>query len=150
MERKEFLNRNDVYECFSNLFYEVVEDYGYEKCLCEDLVEEEAFYLTEKTLSDMKKYVHKSDTKLCGNFCNIREDWDITKSFVESDVEPFGKFDEIIKSIDDDTISDDDLQKFQTWALDWYFTAFGTWGLKYNFGDTLINFVEEMESEDAA
>lgn len=148
--RKEFLNFDDVNECFANLFYDVVKDYGYDEGIYESFVEEEAHFAALHTLESMKKYCHQSDTRMIGNFCNIREDWEITYEFIGSEVKPWGKFDDVIKSIDDDTISDEDLKKFQTWALDWYFRAFGTWGLKYNFGETLTNFAEELEKEDAA
>ena len=78
-----------------------------------------------------------------GNFCNIREDWECCPEFIGSEVKPWGKFDDVIKSIDDETISDKDLKKFQTWAFDWYFRAFGTFGLTYNFGE----WISEMEYE---
>lgn len=147
---KEFLNRDEVYEVFLNLFKDVVEEYGYDYGICEDYVEEHAFYSTEETLSSMKKYVHQKDTKMIGNFCNIREDWEYCPEFIESEVKPWGKFDDVIKSIDDETISDEDLKKFQTWAFDWFFRAFGTWGLKYNFGESLTCYMDELECEDAA
>ena len=145
---KEFMNRDEVYEIFLNLLKEVVEDYGYDYGLCESFVEESAFYKTEETLRSMKKYCHQKDTRMCGNFCNIREDWEYTYDFIGSEVKPWGKFDDVVKSIDDETISDEDLRKFHTWTLDWFFRAFGTWGLKYNFGDELSSYMEEFEDED--
>lgn len=144
---KEILNRENVYETFYNLFKEVVEDYGYDLSLFEDYVEEYTIRSTENTLESMKKYCHKKDTRMSGNFCNIREDWEYTYDFIGSEVKPWGKFDDVIKSIDDGTISDEDLEKFQTWVFDWYFRAFGTWGLKYNFGEFIGEIAYEFERE---
>ena len=135
MEKKDFLNYDNVYETFLNLFKEVVEDYGYDYDYYEEEVSWYADNSATETLESMKQYVHQKSTRMDGNFANIREDWDDIPNFVESEVKPWGKFDDIVKSIDDGTISDEDLQKFQTWALDWFFTAFGTFGLKYNFGE---------------
>jgi len=44
------------------------------------------------------------------------------------------------------------LKKFQTWAFDWYFRAFGTWGLTYNFGNWIseLEYEREQEEKDAA
>lgn len=137
--RKEFLNRDNVYETFLNLFKEQTENFGYDFYTYQSEIEDYTFWQTESTINDMKKYCHKKDTKMIGNLCNIREDWEVTKEFVESNIIPWGNFDDIVISIDNDTISDEDLAKFQEWAFDWFFTAFGTFGLKYNFGDWLVD-----------
>ena len=149
---KDFMNRDNVYDGFLSLFKEVTKNYGYDIYEYESFIEEYTFRLTEKTLYDMKQYCHRKDTKMCGNFCNIREDWEETQGFIDTEIKPWGKFDDVVKSIDEETISDEDLEKFQEWALDWYYTAFGTFGLKYNFGDFLMMCVEELEkeNEDAA
>lgn len=145
---KDFLDFDNVYDAFLKLYKEVIEDFGYEDYEpFYDLAEEYATDNAFETLESMKRYVHRSDTRMWGNFANIREDWDDVPDFVESEVKPWGRFDDIIKSIDDETISDEDLEKFQTWALDWYFTAFGTYNIKYNFGEVLSNKIYEMEKE---
>lgn len=142
------MNRDNVRESFLSLFKEVTENYGYDFDLYESQIEDYTIFLTESTLSDMEKYCHRKDTKMCGNFCNIREDWEETQGFIQTNIQPWGKFDDVVKSIDDETISDENLEKFQEWALDWYYTAFGTFGLKYNFGDFLMECVEEFEEEE--
>ena len=147
---KDFLNYDNVYETFLNLFKDVIKDYGLDYGSFECDTEAYAECVAEKTLESMKKYVHMRDTKIDGNFCNIREDWVSTFSFVVSEVKPWGNFDDVVKSIDDETISDEDLKKFQTWALDWFFTAFGTFGLKYNFGNFISEIEYEREQEEKA
>ena len=149
---KDFLNYDNVYETFLNLFKDVIKDYGLDYGSFESETERYAECVAKKTLESMKKYVHMRDTKMIGNFCNIREDWESTINFVGSEVKPWGNFDDVVKSIDDETISDEDLKKFQTWALDWFFTAFGTFGLKYNFGNFIseIEYEREQEEKEAA
>lgn len=146
---KDFLNYDDVYETFLNLYKEVAKNYEYDYS---ETCEMHAEISATETLESMKKYVHQKDTRMIGNFCNIREDWEETYEFIDSEIQPWGKFDDVIKSIDDETISDEDLEKFQTWAFDWFFRAFGTWGLKYNFGSYLseLEYEREREMEDAA
>lgn len=149
---KDFFNYGDVYETFLNLFKETVESYGMDYGSWESETEDYAYMTAMETLESMKKYVHRKDTSMCGNFCNIREDWEITPEFIGSEVKPWGKFDDVIKSIDDETISDEDLKKFQTWAFDWFFRAFGTYGLTYNFGSFIsdLEYEREREMQDAA
>ena len=149
---KDFLNYDNVYETFLNLFKDVIKDYWLDYGSFESETEAYAECVARKTLESMKKYVHMRDTRMNGNFCNIREDWETTYDFVMSEVKPWGNFDDVVKSIDDETISDEDLKKFQTWALDWFFTAFGTFGLKYNFGNFIseIEYEREQEEKEAA
>ena len=150
METKDFLNYDDVYESFLNLCKDVISDWGKDYGTWENICEDYAHNSTIETLDSMKRYVHKKNTRMDGNFCNIREDWEETYEFIGSEIQPWGMFDDVVKSIDDQTISDEDLKKFQTWALDWFFTAFGTWGYKYNFGNLVSELEYEQEMEDAA
>ena len=141
--QKEFLNYTKVYDDFVELFLNCIDDAE----MYEDVIEDYAHNAAISTLEDMRKYVHQQDTSMSGNFADIRQDWNVIKDFVISEVEPWGDFDEIISTIDEGTISDEDLEKFQTWCLEWFYTAFGTWGLCYNF-QTLISELEyERERE---
>jgi len=147
---KDFINYDSMLEVCMNLFTEVVEEFGYDKDLWDEEITTYADICAQDAVDSMRKYVHKKDTRMCGNFCNIREDWEYCPEFIGSEVKPWGRFDDVIKSIDDETISDEDLQKFQTWTMDWYFRAFGTFGLTYNFGEYISEKAYEMEMEDAA
>ncbi len=148
---KDFMNFENVYETFLNLCNEVAEDYkdDFAKCELESICESYAENAAFETLESMKRYVHKKDTHMDGNFCNIKQDWNDMPDFIPSEITPWGKFEEIVKSIDDETISDEDLQKFQTWAFDWYTYAFGTYWFQYNFGSYLSERVYEKELESA-
>ena len=128
----------------------------YKECLGEEdaqkyesTIEEFANINAQTIVEDMNRYVHRKSTKIDGNFCNISEDWEYCPDFIGSEVKPWGKFSDVVKSIDDETISDEDLAKFQQWAKDWFFRAFGTWGLCYNL-QTLISEMEWEEEHEAA
>ena len=140
-----FLNEQKHYDNLLEIFMGEVKNCEYPDDY-EWFAEEQAEQLTERHIEQMDKYVHKSDTKIWGNFCNIREDWNYP-GFVHSEVEPWGNFDDVVKSIDDKTISEEDLSKFQQWCEDWFYTAFGTYNLKYNFGTDLDEVIYSDERE---
>lgn len=142
-----FLNEQKHYEMLLAIFMGVLEDH--EATDYEWFAEQEAESLAASHVKDMAKYVHQSDTKIWGNFANIREDWDYIPDFVRSEVKPWGRFDDVVKSIDDKTISEEDLAKFQEWCSDWFFTAFGTRNLEYNFATDIseISYYDECERE---
>ena len=139
---KEFINFEKLEQIIRSLYTEALSEEEAQKY--ESVIEEQAYYTAESTVRDMDTYIHRPDTKLIGNFCNIRQDWEVTTEFVESDVKPWGKLSDIVKSVDDGTISEEDLAKFQTWCMDWFFTAFGTYNLKYNFQ----SLISDLEWED--
>jgi len=142
----EFLNKDNVYESVLNVCKDALAD-DYQQW--ESIAEDFAYFRAESIVDDMRKYVHLKNTRMIGNFANIREDWDYIKDFVRSEVEPFGKFDDVIESIDNATISEEDLAKFQEWCLDWYYTAFGTFGIKYEIQSIVADMeYEEAENED--
>lgn len=143
-----FLNEQKHYETLLSIFMDVVKNYD-DPTEYEWYAEDEAERLASSHVKDMEEYVHMSDTKLYGNFANIREDWDYIPDFVKSEVKPWGRFDDVVKSIDDKTISEEDLAKFQQWCEDWFFTAFGTYNLEYNFATDLgeLAYYDECERE---
>jgi len=137
---KEFMNRARMEEKIRTILkgcIENPEEY-------EDLIEDEAFRLSNNFCRDMRTYCQMIDTHIAGNFCDIRNDWNHCPEFIPSDVKPWGRFDDVVSSIVNGTISDEDLAKFQQWAEDWFFTAFGTYGIAYNFQ----NLVAAVEYED--
>ena len=141
---KKYINLEQLTDILKNLYKDVLEQSQLD--MFEDNIDEWAEIVAESICTDMDKYVHMKDTKIIGNFANIRQDWEITTGFVDSEITPWGKFDDVIASIDNGTISAEDLERFQTWCLDWFFTAFGTYNLKYNFQEYLLECVDEYES----
>lgn len=144
---KEFINFEDMEQTLLDLYKNCLDDENAQKY--ESTIEEYANINAQTIVDDMNRYVHQKDTKIIGNFCNIREDWEVTPDFIGSNVKPWGKFSDVVKSIDNGTISEEDLKKFQQWAKDWFFRAFGTWGLCYNF-QTLISEMEWEEEQETA
>lgn len=143
-----FLNEQKHYETLLSIFMDVLKNSD-DPTEYEWFAEQEAESLAASHVKDMAEYVHMSDTKILGNFANIREDWDYIPDFVKSEVKPWGRFDDVVKSIDDKTISEEDLAKFQEWCQDWFFTAFGTRNLEYNFATDLgeLAYYDECERE---
>ena len=145
---KQFINYDEMVETLQKLFTDSLSEEDAQKY--ESIIEEYANIHAEIIVEDMKKYVHQKDTKLSGNFCNIREDWEYCPEFIGSEIKPWGKFSDIVKSMDDETISDEDLAKVQTWCKDWFFRAFETWGLTYNFHELISEMEYEEEHANAA
>jgi hypothetical protein len=143
----DLLNRNKHYSAIleelsdeaKNFYDELGED------TCQGLAEEESDRLADSHVETMREYSHQSNTSQWGNFANIRQDWN--NNFVRSEVEPWGDYDDMLKSMDEETISDEDKAKVQQWAEDWFWTAYGTRWTRYNFADTLGQFAYEAEQD---
>ena len=139
---KDFINYDDMYECIKNIYIDALNEDEASKY--ENEIECYAEIAAQDAVESMRKYVHLKNTRMEGNLCNIREDWEYTPEFIGSEVQTWGKFDDMVKSMDDETISVDVCMKVQTWCMDWYFRAFGTFGLKYNFQ----SYISELEYEE--
>ena len=122
-----------------NYYAELGEDY------CKQTAEERAEYLADNHVEAMQSYGHQSDTRQVGNWSNIRQDWN--NNYGHSTIEPWGDYDEMVKSMDDETISDEDKAKVQQWVEDWYWEAYGTRWLRYNFATELSEEVACQEYE---
>lgn len=149
-QRLAFMDIDKMRETLIELYNEELDNFGIERELYENEVESYAEFYSMQYEESMFKYCHQSDTSMVGNFANIRHDWDYIPDFVKSEVKPWGRFEDIIKSIDEKTISEEDLAKFHIWAEDWFFTAFGTFGIKYNFGDHISELEYRREHEKEA
>ena len=141
MANLEFMNQEKLEEILVNLFKE---EAGEDAEKYEEHIEMLAYNFAEESCESMEKYILSGNHRMSGNFANISEDWDYTPTFVKSEVKPWGKFSDIVKGFKEKTISDTDKEKFQTWCLDWFFTAFGTRNLCYNFN----NYIADLEDED--
>lgn len=146
---KDFLNYDSMYECIKCIYEDAIDNPQEH----EEYIEEFAAENARRFVSDMRKYVHQNDTEIVGNFNNIRNDWDyIKESFLVAkdenseavEIKPFGKFDDMVKGMDDGTLTDEQIWMVQQWCEEWFFETFGTWGLKYNFQ----NFICELEYEE--
>lgn len=123
----------------------------HEQCLVmdefsDDFIDEYAFECCCENNSDMKKYLHQKDHKILGNFNNI--EWDY-ENRIYKETGKFGDFSDLVKRLDEMDCSqqtNDDRE----WIVDWFFETFGTFGIQYNFKDTICEYLYECENDDAA
>ena len=113
---------------FTELALETVKDSGYYGDLC------------ERIQDDMYKYVNGGDYKIPGNFERINWSWD-------EDHKDGIKFNELRNKLLNG-IDDADTNEFSTWAIDWFFKAFGTFGITYKFRDMVNDIAYDYEHED--
>ena len=156
---KEFIKYDSLLERLQELLRPVYKE-ALEHHLEEDdegitVSEEDAeSWMVNTTISivkDFDTYVH-GDTHIPGCLMDIKVNWNIDHN------EPANSdsFKKAIEDIDlyyerledgtfnhcDDTVRIDHetrLQIFQEYAIDWFFEAFGTYGLQYNFTNFIMN-----------
>lgn len=113
--------------------------------MVEDYLEEYAAVLAYKHQEQMDKYLHSDDKDIPGNLMQIDLNfgWEYGK---EHNI----TFDEMLRRTDNGELSAEELVALQDWTETWWFEAFGTFGLQYNFNDTCWEcFIVEEELEDA-
>lgn len=104
------------------------------KDCAEDYLEEYVDGVMEDTIISFDNYVHRADTSIFGNFADICRDYER---------EHKGKsFRKLIEQIDADIVNAD-VEEFKEWTMGWYFNAFGTYNLKYNW----TQFMEDMSDD---
>lgn len=103
-------------------------------------IEEFTPMTVESTQKSMYDYVAGGKYSMPGNFKQIDMDWD-------HDHEGGIKFSDLKKKLLAGT-QDKDTEEFSHWGIDWFFDAFGTFGLEYNFKDALIDSVYDDMRED--
>lgn len=96
--------------------------------------------LCKKLQQQMYEYVSGTDYHMDGNFANIAWDW-------ERDHKDGIKFYDLRKKLLDG-VKDADTDEFSTWAIDWFFHAFGTYNMCYNFATDLGEEAATLEQED--
>lgn len=136
---REFLNYQQVYAFLVDVFTEARNACYVLHDTYEDFIEDEARRNAENIISDMDKYIHLPDKTIYGNFNKIDRDWNSKHE---------QSFDDMVKSVDDETISEQELDYVQNWCFDWFLDTFGTYGLKYNFTNTICEFEADYEEEE--
>lgn len=100
---------------------------------------------------DMKKYLHMNNHSMPGNFADIEDDYPahITGTRWSSEYagdDYFRLFPQMVARLDsaeDSKQADED----RAYLMDWYFEAFGTFGIKYKFQDTLSEIACVLEQQ---
>lgn len=101
---------------------------------------------------DMKKYLHMDSHRMDGNFADIENDYPKyrTGTCWPTDYDGddyFDLFPEMVKRLDaaeDSERANDDREYLSSW----YFYAFGTFGIKYNFSNELQDLSYDLEREE--
>lgn len=87
---------------------------------------------------DMGKYLNRKDQHIEGNWCNARQDYEREhpgQSYVGMLL--------FLENFEDDPKSAAD----RDWLMAWFFEAFGTFGLTYNFSSDISELLYEYDKE---
>lgn len=110
-----------------------------------------AWKLTLQANREMKKYLHEKDHRMIGNFANIERNYPahVTGTYWSSEYDGddyFGLFPQMVARLDsaeDSKQADED----RAYLEEWYFFAFGTYNIKYNFQNDLAEISYTMEED---
>lgn len=138
-----FINVDDFCECVINALKEEGQSFldHYTNIDSEwvmDLCEEEGSRLAYNWANDFRSYCNQKDTKIYGNFNNIK--WDYELEFKGK------RYENILAKLNAE-IDDEETKEFKDWAVTWFFETFGTFGMKYNFSSELDCMFEEEINE---
>ena len=92
----------------------------------------------------MERYLHKKDHAIPGNFNDIDYDYPhhINGEFEYDD----DLVRDLIKRLDERDMSER-TKSDRLWLNDWFFDTFGTFGIRYNFKETMSAAIEENQYE---
>lgn len=119
----------------------------------DELLRELAWSVAAKMNEDMKKYLHQSDHRIVGNFCNILEDYahyrtgkySYDRAGIANDHKMLAAMIERLdKGVDSPRANDD-----RDYLSSWIFQAFGTFGFRYNFSNAIADSLYTYEQEMA-
>lgn len=138
-----FINVENLCECVVNALKEEGQSFldyytNIDSESVMDLCEEEGYRIGYQWANDFRTYCNQEDTRIYGNFNNIKVDYEL---------EFKGKYYKDILAKLNNEIDDEETKQFKDWAVDWFFETFGTFGLKYNFGETLTCYFEKEVDE---
>ena len=112
-----------------------------------------AWDFTLEANREMKKYLHLPDQHMNGNFANLYEDYPKhrTGTFWVSEydgpvAEYFNLYPKMVARLDAAEDSEQ-ADKDREYLEEWYFEAFGTFGITYNFSNDLADIAYSIEQE---
>ena len=108
-----------------------------------------AWDFTLETNRDMKKYLHMDNHNMDGNFADIENDYPahITGTYWSSEYagnDYFCLFPQMVARLDAAEDSEQ-ANEDRAYLEEWYFKAFGTYNIKYNFSNDLEEIHSMME-----
>lgn len=150
---KDYIDIDAMHDTLFEMFKEERDNYGddeyrdvIESEFDDERLSEEAIELAFQINTDMKRYLHKKDHAIFGNFNNIDYDYPrhINGEFEYDD----DLVKDLIKRLDERDMSER-TKSDRLWLNDWFFYTFGTFGIRYNFDETMSAAIEEHEREMA-
>ena len=115
----------------------------------EKYIHNEAFRFALYANKEMKKYPHKDSQHMDGNFANLYEDYPkhVTGVRWASDYDGDDYYDFYPQMVARLDAAEDSEQanKDRAYLEEWYFKAFGTYNIKYNFSNELEEIHSMME-----
>lgn len=110
-----------------------------------------AWEFTLEANREMKKYLHLNDQRMDGNFANLYNDYPrhVTGTFWATDYDGDDYYDLYPAMVARLDAAEDSEQanKDREYLEEWYFKAFGTYNIEYNFSNELEE-VHSMMEED--
>lgn len=115
----------------------------------EKYIHNEAFRFALYANKEMKKYLHKDSQHMDGNFANLYKDYPkhVTGVRWASDYDGDDYYDfypQMVARLDSAEDSEQ-ASKDRAYLEEWYFKAFGTYNIKYNFSNELEEIHSMME-----
>lgn len=150
---RDYIDIDAMHDTLFEMFKEERENYGddeyrdvIESEFDDERLSKEAIELAFQINTDMKRYLHKKDHAIFGNFNNIDYDYPrhINGEFEYDD----DLVKDLIKRLDERDMSER-TKSDRLWLNDWFFYTFGTFGIRYNFDETMSAAIEEHEREMA-
>lgn len=130
---KEYIVIESAIEDITEIFRKANEDYGFVLDDCD--LQQEAVETAFRINDEMNEYLHSEDHHIIGNFCNIDYDWK------GNDLK------QRIALLDAGSTSDK-AESFREFLTSWFWEAFGTFGLDYNFRNWLECIIDEAKYGD--
>lgn len=128
-------------------------DYLNDSCYDGDYTHQRAWEFAIQANRDMKKYLHMNNHSMPGNFADIEDDYPahITGTRWPSEYagdDYFRLFHQMVARLDsaeDSEQADEDRE----YLAEWFFDAFGTCNIKYNFNNDIEELAYELEEEES-
>ena len=139
-------------ECLEN-FDDAEDMEEYISDILEKNIQSLAWEFTHKVNREMKKYLHLPDQHMDGNFADLYEDYPKhrTGTFWVSEydgpvAEYFNLYPQMVARLDAAEDSEQ-ANEDRAYLEEWYFEAFGTYNIKYNFSNELEEIHSMMEED---
>ena len=156
----DYIGVESFYKVIESLYRECLDNYDnaedieeYIDDCCGKNIQKLAWEFTLKANREMKKYIHLPSQRMPGNFADLRMDYPNhrTGTFFASEYE--GSVAEYLNLYPDmvarlDAAEDSEqANEDRAYLEEWYFKAFGTFGITYNFSNDLAEIAYSLEQE---